>query len=202
MSHAVVIATFCIFALQNPAPSRVTRDDNQPGQLPESTQAKPDILIGAERAPTVIRIAKTSDEAKQEQEDRDRDATTQRWTIVQTVANAVLTLSLVAVGFAQWRTYGRQTHILDAQRHISRDALAANTVVERAYVKISHEWRSGAASPLEFTLSEGQPARAHVWVSITVKNEGHTPADVLGGGLWPRVTEDGQIGRASCRERV
>jgi hypothetical protein len=57
-------------------------------------------------------------------------------------------------------------------------------VIDRAYVKISHEWPTNSQSPLEFTISEGQPPRALLWFSITIKNEGHTPADVLGGGVW------------------
>jgi hypothetical protein len=61
-------------------------------------------------------------------------------------------------------------------------------IVERAYVKLSHEPFDGTGRQVvRFEISNGEPPSAWIGIQVTVKNEGSTPADVMGGGIWCRL---------------
>lgn len=169
-----VIAVFVAFALQPPSPSGREVESAQPNTLTQPQQAQPNVLIGAEGAPAVVRITKSQEEAAQEQADRDREATTQRWTIGLTIAIAVFTGLLVLVGWKQRQTY--------------EATLVANKIIERAYVKMAHA-REPRANPnggrFDFvTPTGGNLNQTEVWFKYGLTNCGRTPCNVLGGGIW------------------
>ena len=96
------------------------------------------------------------------------------WTKAEVIIMGLLTAALVGIGFYQWRTSSTQGQTL-------HETLKATKVVERAYVKISHEWPDGATSAIEFVVPDNPANSQRLRCNITVKNEGHTPAHVLGG---------------------
>ena len=137
---------------------------SQPNQQSQSAQRQPDILIGTQSAPDTIRVTKSEQAATQEQEDREREMTTQRWTIGNSVVMSILTFALIVVGVLQRLTY-------DA-------TLKANKMIERAYVDLSHV--SPGLRP------DGQGG---LIVTMQMKNNGNTPADILGGRIWVASTD-------------
>lgn len=162
MLKAVLIVVIAVGAQsQPPAPSTGERQSAQNAEQPKPQETQPDVLIGTEATPAVVRIAKSQGEAAQEQADRKRDATTQRWTIGLTAAIASFTLALVYVGWKQRQTY--------------EATLAANKVIERAYVRLFN-----SLPGLDFDevmVSVGaDPPRLTTRISLGVKNAGSTPA--------------------------
>ena len=159
---------------QPPAPSTGERESSQPNEQAQSAQGQPNILIGTESAPAVVRIAKSPEDTTQEQADRKREATTQRWTIGLTAVIAAFTGGLILVGWKQRQTY--------------EATLATTHEVERAYIKMAHA-REPSPNPnggrFDFvTPTSGNTQQTEVWFKYGVTNCGRTPCNVLGGGIW------------------
>ena len=111
---ALVVCTACS---QPPTPSGRKSDSPQPNEQPQTNQGQPNTLIGTETAPAVVRIAKSKEEAAQEETDRQRETTTQWWIIGLTGVIALFTGGFIFVGWKQRQTY--------------EATLTANKVIER-----------------------------------------------------------------------
>ena len=125
----------------------------------QSNQREPQSVIGTESTPAVVRITESPEEASQKQADRERQTTTNGRLIGLTAAIALFTLGLIYVGWKQRQTY--------------EATLAANKIVERAYVNAS-------PSPLPFPMAWFPGGPRH---PIKITNHGKTQAtirDVVG----------------------
>ena len=147
---------------QPAVPSTSERERTPPSQRTQVDQREP-AQIGTTQSPAVVRILpaeQDAQEAARDQVQRESQAAANWWIVRLTGAVALFTLGLIAVGVFQWRTY--------------KATLAANKVVERAYVDISHQSRPGLRFLPVPDSSDRKP-----YISTEIKNHGKTPADLV-----------------------
>lgn len=132
----------------------------QPKNQTQTTAAgrQPDVLIGTEGTPAIVRITKSPQESAEEQAARNDEATNRHWNIALTTIIALFTGALIIVGWKQRQTY--------------EATLATNRIIERPYVTMSHE-------PEGLSLRPNPGPHTAFEVSIKLVNTGHTPADIL-----------------------
>lgn len=123
---------------------------------------------------TVTAAQKSPPELEADRRDRDREIGIQGKV-------STFTGFLVGVGVLQIFVLVFQAVIYWRQLHTTR-------AVERAYVILSHEtrkWVEGDENRRAFDV-RGDPSseRLEMVFAFQVQNEGRTPTDVLGGGLW------------------
>lgn len=150
-------------AQSRPSPPSATEPARTaPTQPIKADQALPP-PIGTTQSPAVVRVLPAEQdpqEVAEERAQRQAQAAANRWIVRLTAAVALFTFGLIAVGVLQWRTY--------------KATLAANKVVERAYVDISHQSRPG----LRFlAVPDSQDRKPYLVAEI--KNHGKTPADLV-----------------------
>ncbi len=180
---------------QPPAPSaRPSQRSEPPGNSGAAQQQASADQRGTPQSPAIVQILptpKTQEEAAKEQHDQNAQTTEQRWTIGIGVATAVIL-------FLQLFVFGRQALRLketihkmdeislkqtaDMQRSIDIAAatLAANKIIERAYVAISHNPPGVDISNIAITKAgeEHFGGWQDASVRFGIKNHGETPATI------------------------
>lgn len=154
----MAILAAALLAAQEPSPPLVPEIQIANPDQPQPAQEPPrDILIGTEATPAVVTVTRSQEETEQEDADRRRETTTQRWTAGLTSAIAIFTLALVYVGWKQRQTY--------------EATLAANKAIERAYIFVS-----------QVEVFDNYAIGERPRVLLTVVNSGHTPGWLLNAG--------------------
>ena len=165
-------------SLQQPKERPIANQNSQP----EPAAQQPHIIIETQNNPSVLTVTKSPAEARQEQQDREREATTQWWSIRTGWIMAALTAVLIGLGVLQYRIYNAQ--------------LATTQEIERAYIKMAHSPNPPAPGDnpnggrLHFLRHPDNSPTTDVWFKYGIKNRGRTPCNVLGGGVWHVTSND------------
>jgi len=166
---AVLALSACASAQSHgPAPRGRESKSHAPIEKTASNQAKPDDVRGTPQSPVVVGLSpipKSERETADEQTDRQQRAANDRWNRWLTGTIAAFTLGLIWVGWKQRETY--------------EASLTANKVIERAYVKMSHNRPGLRIDPVSTAsrLYDTAP-RQDISVDVKVQNSGNTPATV------------------------
>jgi len=155
--------TLALSAQSQPPAPRPAVSTKPPQQQSATTSKAPDNRSGPLSTPGTSAPAQQPEQlvAKQNQ----RPASYWRDWLTNAGANwaiVVLTIALFGVGIAQWRaTTTANTH---------------NAVIERAYLDLSH-------------VGALQLGATYASLSLTIKNNGRTPSDILGGQIRLAVND-------------
>lgn len=178
----ITLTLLAILALQPSQPPKQNEAAQKPPAGTDGQQAAP------QPPPTITVVMPEKSAAELEQERRRNEfqdqisADIRDYTFWLVLIGAAQVLSAV-LGFIAAK---KAADAAKTSAEFAARSVRATQVTDRAYVKLSHESPNPQIAPIDFGRQEQQQT-AQLAVDVTVKNEGATPADVLGGCLWYRI---------------
>jgi len=153
---------------QPPVPGTGESKSNPPNNQTKSDQSKPAIDDrGTENSPVIVRLSKSTEEAAQDQNDRENEATNKRQTLWLTGFTVMALVAQIWILYRQNEIMKAQNCIVDGQRRTTDAMLASNKQIERAYVGFG-TWLS----------IDRKPDKPKFSMTVQFLNFGNTPAEI------------------------